>query len=37
LVFAPAIYRLVAGHAPLDDASADAIVELAMRGMAVCE
>ncbi|MEC4762697.1 TetR/AcrR family transcriptional regulator [Mycobacterium sherrisii] len=34
LIFGPVMYRLVAGHAPLDDASADAIVETAMRGLA---
>jgi hypothetical protein len=33
-VFGPAMYRLVAGHAPLDDAAADAIVDVAMRGLA---
>lgn len=35
LVFGPAMYRLVAGHAPLDDAAADAIVDAAMRGLAL--
>jgi AcrR family transcriptional regulator len=35
LVFAPAIYRLMVGHAPLDEAAADAIVDAAMRGMAM--
>jgi AcrR family transcriptional regulator len=34
LMFGPAMYRLVAGHAPLEDAAADAIVDAAMRGMA---
>ena len=34
LVFGPAMYRLVAGHAPLDDAAADAIVDAAVRGLA---
>lgn len=34
LIFGPAMYRLVAGHAPLDDASADRIVDVAMRGLA---
>jgi AcrR family transcriptional regulator len=34
LIFGPATYRLVAGHAPLDDVSADRIVDAAMRGMA---
>ena len=34
LVFGPAMYRLVAGHAPLDDAAADAIIDAALRGLA---
>ena len=34
LIFGPAMYRLVAGHAPLDDAAADAIVDAAVRGLA---
>jgi AcrR family transcriptional regulator len=34
LVFGPAMYRLGAGHAPLDDAAADAIVDVALRGLA---
>jgi hypothetical protein len=34
LIFGPAMYRLVAGHAPLDDVSADRIVDAAMRGIA---
>jgi AcrR family transcriptional regulator len=34
LVFGPAMYRLLAGHAPLDEFAADAIVDAAMRGMA---
>jgi AcrR family transcriptional regulator len=34
LVFGPAMYRLVAGHAPLDDVAADAIVAVAMGGLA---
>ncbi|OBB83854.1 TetR/AcrR family transcriptional regulator [Mycobacterium sp. 852002-30065_SCH5024008] len=33
LIFGPVMYRLVAGHAPLDDAGADAIVDAAMRGL----
>jgi AcrR family transcriptional regulator len=33
VVFGPAMYRLVAGHAPLDDAAADAIVAVAMGGL----
>jgi AcrR family transcriptional regulator len=36
-VFGPAIYRLVAGHGPLDDAAADAFVEVALRGIAICD
>jgi AcrR family transcriptional regulator len=34
LVFGPAMYRLVARHAPLDAAAADKIVEVALRGLA---
>jgi hypothetical protein len=34
VLFGPAMYRLVAKHAPLDDAFADATVETAMRGLA---
>jgi hypothetical protein len=34
LMFGPAMYRLVARHAPLDDAAADEIVETAMHGLA---
>jgi AcrR family transcriptional regulator len=34
LMFGSAIYRLVAGHAPMDDDAADAIVDLAIRGLA---
>jgi hypothetical protein len=33
LVFGPATYRLVARHAPLDEAAADQIVDTAMRGL----
>jgi AcrR family transcriptional regulator len=33
LLFGPALYRLVAGHAPLDEASADEVVRAAMRGL----
>ena len=33
LIFGPAMYRLVAGHAPLDDTAADAVVDAAMRGL----
>ena len=34
LVIGPALYRLMIGHAPLTDASADALVDVAMRGFA---
>jgi AcrR family transcriptional regulator len=34
LIFGPAMYRLVAGHAPLSGPAADAIVDAAMRGLA---
>jgi AcrR family transcriptional regulator len=34
LFFGPAMYRLVAGHAPLDEAAADEIVRAALRGLA---
>jgi AcrR family transcriptional regulator len=37
LVFGPAMYRLVTGHAPLDDAVADAIVDAAVSGLARCD
>jgi AcrR family transcriptional regulator len=33
LVFGPAMYRLVARHAPLDETAADQIVDTAMRGL----
>jgi AcrR family transcriptional regulator len=33
LVFGPAMYRLVARHAPLDQNAADQIVDTAMRGL----
>jgi Tetracyclin repressor-like, C-terminal domain len=33
LVFGPAMYRLVARHAPLDEAAADQIVDTAMLGL----
>jgi AcrR family transcriptional regulator len=33
LVVAPALYRLMMGHAPLTDATADAIVDAAIRGL----
>ena len=34
LIFGPAMYRLLAGHAPLNARAADAIVDAAMRGLA---
>jgi AcrR family transcriptional regulator len=34
LIFGPPMYRLIAGHAPLNDRAADAIVDAAMRGLA---
>jgi AcrR family transcriptional regulator len=34
LMFGAAIYRLVAGHASMDDDAADTIVDLAIRGLA---
>lgn len=33
LIFGPAMYRLMAGHAPLTDDAADAIVRAAMHGL----
>ncbi|WP_396929315.1 TetR/AcrR family transcriptional regulator [Mycolicibacterium sp.] len=33
LLIGPALYRLMAGHAGLDDATADAIVDAAIRGL----
>lgn len=34
LIFGPAMYRLLASHGPLDEASADAVVDAAMDGLA---
>jgi AcrR family transcriptional regulator len=34
LIFGPAMYRLVAGHAPLDDTAAEAVIDAAIRGLA---
>ena len=34
LVFAPLLYRLLMGHAPLDEAAADMFVDAAMSGLA---
>lgn len=33
LVIGPALYRLLSGHAPLDDAAADAIIDVVVRGL----
>ena len=33
LVFGPPIYRLMMGHAPLDEAAADALVDAVMHGL----
>jgi AcrR family transcriptional regulator len=33
LIFGPAMYRLVASHDPLDDATADALIAAVMRGL----
>jgi AcrR family transcriptional regulator len=35
LILGPALYRLMTRHSPLDDAAADAIVDAAMRGIAM--
>jgi AcrR family transcriptional regulator len=35
IVFGPALYRLMTGYATLDEAAADAVVDAAMRGLAV--
>ncbi len=37
LLFGPAMYRLVTGHAPLDAAAADAIVDAAVAGLSPCD
>ncbi len=34
LLIGPALYRLMMGHAPLTDAAADALVDVAIRGLA---
>jgi AcrR family transcriptional regulator len=34
VLIGPALYRLLLGHAPLDDAAADALVDTVMRGFA---
>jgi hypothetical protein len=35
VIFGPAMYRLVTGNGPLDAASADAIVDASLSGLAV--
>jgi AcrR family transcriptional regulator len=35
IVFGPALYRLLTGHAPFDETTADAVVDAVMRGLAV--
>ena len=37
LVIGPALYRLLIGHAPLTEAAADAIVDVAIRGLALSD
>lgn len=37
LVIGPALYRLIMGHAPLTDAAADALVDVAIRGLAASD
>jgi AcrR family transcriptional regulator len=37
LLIGPALYRLMMGHAPLTDAAADALVDVAIRGLALSE
>jgi AcrR family transcriptional regulator len=37
LMIGPVLYRHLMGHAPLDDAAADALIEAAMRGLAVSD
>jgi hypothetical protein len=34
LMIGPALYRLLLGHAALDEAAADALVDAALRGLA---
>ena len=35
MIFAPIVYRLLAGHAPLVKSLADGLVDAALRGLAV--
>jgi len=34
MIFAPIVYRLLAGYAPLSKSLADALVDAALRGLA---
>jgi AcrR family transcriptional regulator len=35
IVFGPAMYRLMTGYAPFDEAAADAVIDTVMRGLSV--
>jgi AcrR family transcriptional regulator len=37
LVIGPALYRLIMGHAPLTEAAADALMDVAVRGLATSD
>ena len=37
LLIGPPLYRLLFGHAPLDDAAADLIIDAGMHGLARCD
>jgi hypothetical protein len=34
IVFGPALYRLITGYAPFDEATADTVILAVMRGLA---